>query len=75
MVRRLLFGSLLLVELVEGADPTDTALLEPVRGACASWWVPDAVIRLPAMPLAATGKIDKLRLREEFGRDRSAALR
>ena len=66
---------ILLVELVEGADPTDTALLEPVRGACASWWVPDAVIRLPAMPLAATGKIDKLRLREEFGRDRSAALR
>jgi len=66
---------ILLVELVEGADPTDAALLERVRGACASWWVPDAVIRLPSIPLAATGKIDKLRLREEFGRARASAVR
>ena len=66
---------ILLVELVEGADPTDAALLDPVRAACASWWVPDAVIRLPAIPLAATGKIDKLRLRQEFGRARASAAR
>lgn len=66
---------ILLVELVKGADPTDSALLDPVRAACASWWVPDVVIRLPAIPLAATGKIDKLRLREEFGRARASAGR
>jgi acyl-CoA synthetase (AMP-forming)/AMP-acid ligase II len=33
------------------------------------------VIRLPSIPLAATGKIDKLRLREEFGRARASAVR
>jgi len=38
-----------------------------LRGRVAPWWIPDAVVRLPAMPLAATGKIDKLRLRAEHG--------
>ena len=33
----------------------------------ASWWLPDAVVRVTAMPLAMTGKIDKKRLRVEFG--------
>jgi non-ribosomal peptide synthetase component E (peptide arylation enzyme) len=33
----------------------------------AAWWVPDAVYRLPRMPLAPTGKIDKIRLRTEYG--------
>jgi non-ribosomal peptide synthetase component E (peptide arylation enzyme) len=29
--------------------------------------LPDAVIRMPRIPLAATGKIDKRRLQREFG--------
>lgn len=66
---------ILLVELVDGAAPDDAALLAPVRESCAGWWVPDAVIRLPAIPLAATGKIDKLRLRQEFGRARAEVER
>jgi hypothetical protein len=33
----------------------------------APWWIPDAVMRLPKMPLASTGKIDKMRLRGEYG--------
>lgn len=58
---------ILLVELREGMEITDQALLETVRGRVASWWVPDAVVRLPAMPLASTGKIDKLGLRAAYG--------
>jgi fatty-acyl-CoA synthase len=38
-----------------------------LRGRVASWWIPDAVVRVPSMPLAATGKIDKIRLRAAFG--------
>jgi len=48
-------------------EVSDEALLASLRGRVASWWIPDAVYRLPRMPLAATGKIDKLRLRSEYG--------
>lgn len=54
--------------LVEAAnDLDDEALLAPLKGRVASWWIPDAVIRLENMPLAATGKIDKLKLRADYG--------
>jgi 3-(methylthio)propionyl---CoA ligase len=54
--------------LVEAqGDISDEALLDALRGRVANWWLPDAVYRLPRMPLAATGKIDKLRLRSEYG--------
>jgi acyl-CoA synthetase (AMP-forming)/AMP-acid ligase II len=59
---------LLLVELRDGQEIADEALLGALSGRVASWWIPDAVIRLPAMPLAATGKIDKLKLRQDYGR-------
>jgi acyl-CoA synthetase (AMP-forming)/AMP-acid ligase II len=58
---------LLLVELREGAEITDQELLDVLRGQVASWWIPDAVVRLPNMPLAATGKIDKLKLHAAYG--------
>jgi fatty-acyl-CoA synthase len=60
---------LLLVEMRDGDDDPldDDALLAPLRGRFAPWWIPDAIIRLPAMPLAPTGKIDKMRLRSEYG--------
>jgi fatty-acyl-CoA synthase len=54
---------LLLVELRENQEISDADLLDCLRGRVASWWVPDAVVRLAAMPLASTGKIDKLSLR------------
>lgn len=56
----------LLVELAEGSELTDDMLLQSLRGAIANWWIPDEVVRLPAMPLAATGKVDKLQLRRRF---------
>jgi fatty-acyl-CoA synthase len=57
---------ILLVELRDGAEITDQALLEALKGRIASWWMPDAVIRLASMPLASTGKIDKLQLRATY---------
>ncbi len=46
---------------------TDEALLAPLRDTLAPWWIPDEVIRIASMPLAPTGKIDKIRLRAEYG--------
>ncbi|MHC3127456.1 AMP-dependent synthetase, partial [Brevundimonas sp. GN22] len=59
---------ILLVETAVDAVSDDDELLAALRGHVASWWIPDAVVRLEKMPLAATGKIDKLRLRAEFGK-------
>ncbi len=57
---------ILLVELSERQSISDQELLEPLQGRVASWWIPDTVVRVPTMPLAATGKIDKMRLRSEY---------
>lgn len=59
---------ILLVETREGDPLGDDELLAPLRGRVAPWWIPDIVIRLSNMPLASTGKIDKMRLRSEYGR-------
>ncbi|MFV3077604.1 AMP-binding protein [Niveispirillum fermenti] len=56
------------VLLVETRTPvSDEALLAPLKGKVASWWLPDEIIRLDNMPLAGTGKIDKTRLRALHG--------
>jgi fatty-acyl-CoA synthase len=53
----------LVVELRASASVDDDALLAPLRGKVPTWWMPDAVVRVPRMPLSPTGKIDKLGLR------------
>lgn len=58
---------ILLVEMRDHEAISDEALLAPLKGRVAPWWVPDAIIRLQHMPLASTGKIDKIRLRSEYG--------
>lgn len=58
---------ILLVEIRDGRPISDEALLQPLHGRVASWWIPDQVFRVPSMPLAPTGKIDKIRLRSEYG--------
>jgi fatty-acyl-CoA synthase len=57
----------LIVEPHKGADITDESLLDALRPRVASWWLPDTIVRVDAMPLAMTGKIDKKRLRAEHG--------
>ena len=41
-------------------------LLAFLKPSVASWWLPDDVVFVPEMPMTATGKIHKLRLRERF---------
>ena len=42
-------------------------LLQALRGAVPDWWLPEKIIQVERMPLAATGKIDKVRLRADYG--------
>ena len=56
-----------LIIQTRGEDVSDEAILTPLRDRVAPWWIPDAVIRLNQMPLAPTGKIDKMRLRADHG--------
>jgi acyl-CoA synthetase (AMP-forming)/AMP-acid ligase II len=60
---------ILLVEMRKDEQLTDQQLLEPLHGRVASWWIPDRVVRLQKMPTGATGKVDKLRLRSQYGRE------
>jgi acyl-CoA synthetase (AMP-forming)/AMP-acid ligase II len=57
----------LVIEARRGVEIPDETLLAALQGKIASWWMPDAIIRVGAMPLATTGKIDKMRLRAEHG--------
>jgi len=59
----------LLIELSLGKSISDELILAALKGRIASWWMPDSIKRLATMPLAATGKIDKSRLRAEYGRE------
>jgi 3-(methylthio)propionyl---CoA ligase len=43
-------------------------LLAYLKGKVADWWIPDQVERVSAMPLAATGKIDKGILRAKYAK-------
>ena len=58
---------ILVIQTRETQDASDEDILAPLRGRVAPWWIPDEVIRLPQMPLASTGKIDKMRLRVDYG--------
>jgi acyl-CoA synthetase (AMP-forming)/AMP-acid ligase II len=57
----------LVVETRDSAAISDEALLASLQGKVAPWWIPDEVIRIPRMHLSPTGKIDKARLRQEYG--------
>lgn len=54
---------LLFVQLRPGETATAREFLEFLTGRLARWWVPDEVIFVDPIPLGATGKVDKMRLR------------
>jgi len=56
----------LIVEARQGQSVDAQSLIQALRGKVADWWLPDQVIEVGAMPLAATGKIDRNRLRAEY---------
>ena len=57
---------LLIVEPKAGAKPTREQMLKFLEGKIAKWWMPDDVVLVEKIPLGATGKINKLALREQF---------
>jgi 3-(methylthio)propionyl---CoA ligase len=57
---------LLVVMKKPGAEVTRDALLAHFEGKVAKWQVPDDVVFTDAIPLGATGKMQKNKLREQF---------
>jgi acyl-CoA synthetase (AMP-forming)/AMP-acid ligase II len=45
---------------------TPASLRDFLKGKVADWWIPGDVIHVATMPLAATGKIDKIQLRTDY---------
>ena len=58
---------LLIVVRKPGATVTGPELLAHFEGKVAKWWIPDEVVFVDAIPLGATGKIQKNKLRELYG--------
>jgi fatty-acyl-CoA synthase len=58
---------LLLVVLQRGATVRKQDVLEAVGAKLAKWQLPDDVVVVDALPLTATGKIDKKLLRQRYG--------
>ena len=58
---------MLVVVKAEGADLDEVGLLAFYAGKVAKWQVPDKVIFVESLPIGATGKVLKNKLREEFG--------
>ena len=57
---------LLIIQPKPGAELTKEGVLKFLEGKIAKWWTPDDVQFVDAIPLGATGKINKLALREQF---------
>jgi len=57
---------LLVVVKKPGAELTREELLKFFEGKIAKWWTPDDVVFTDAIPLGATGKMQKNKLREMF---------
>jgi acyl-CoA synthetase (AMP-forming)/AMP-acid ligase II len=57
---------LLVIVLKKGEMATKEELLGFMQGKIAKWWMPDDVVFVDEIPHTATGKIQKLTLREQF---------
>ena len=57
---------LLVVKLKPGQRATRDEFLAFLDGKIAKWWMPDDVVFVADMPLGATGKLDKKKLRAQF---------
>jgi fatty-acyl-CoA synthase len=59
---------LLVVVKREGASLDVVQLLNFYNDKVAKWWIPDDVVFVPALPLTATGKLQKVALRQTYGK-------
>jgi fatty-acyl-CoA synthase len=57
---------LLIIVKKQGADVTRDTVLKYLEGKIAKWWMPDDVAFVNEIPLTATGKMQKIALREQF---------
>jgi acyl-CoA synthetase (AMP-forming)/AMP-acid ligase II len=57
---------LLVVVKKSGADVSKGDLIKFYDGKIAKWWTPDDVAFVDALPIGATGKILKNKIREQF---------
>ncbi|KDA01456.1 MAG: long-chain-fatty-acid--CoA ligase [Hyphomonas oceanitis] len=57
---------LLIIQAAPGEKPSKEEVLKSLEGKIAKWWTPDDVAFVDEIPLGATGKINKLALRETF---------
>ena len=57
---------LLVIVLKKGETVTKEELLEFMHGKIAKWWMPDDVVFVEDIPHTATGKIQKIMLRQRF---------
>jgi 3-(methylthio)propionyl---CoA ligase len=57
---------LLVVMKKPGASLSREEMLAFYEGKIAKWWTPDDVVFVDAIPLGATGKMQKIKLREQF---------
>ena len=58
---------LLLVVAKEGRTIDPVSLLASYEGHVPKWWLPDAVLTVADLPHTATGKLNKLALRTQYG--------
>ncbi len=58
---------LLVVTLKPGSTLTRDDMLAFFEGKVAKWWIPDDVIFVDEIPLGATGKMQKNKLRDDYG--------
>ena len=57
---------LLILVRNENSEVSKEEILNFLKGKIASWWMPDDVVFVDSLPHTATGKIQKLVLREQF---------
>ncbi len=64
---------LLIVQLKPGASAAADDYRRYLQDKIVSWWMPDEIKFVEAIPLGATGKIDKKALRHQFARELAAS--
>jgi len=57
---------LLTVVLKPGATLDKDSILAHLDGKVARWWLPDDIVAVAALPMGATGKVQKNELRAQF---------
>jgi acyl-CoA synthetase (AMP-forming)/AMP-acid ligase II len=58
---------LMIVVKKRGSDVTKAELLDYLSDKVAKWWLPEDIVFVDEIPHTATGKIQKMKLRERFG--------